>query len=209
MIGTGAISHMHARAYQNIGYQLTVCTDIYEPAGAQVRGAARRGVRPHAMKKCAATPTWTTWTCARSRISACSPCEICAEAGKHIQVQKPISTSLETARRMVETARRAGILLGVVSQHRFDDSSLFLSPGDRRRPPGQAAPVRLLREVVPFAGILCAAHQGELADRRRRRADQPGDSPDRHSALAGRPGERGVRPAGSWARCTRSNPRTW
>ena len=28
---------------------------------------------------------------------------------------------------MVETARKAGILLGVVSQHRFDDSSLFLS----------------------------------------------------------------------------------
>ena len=28
MIGTGAISHMHARAYKNIGFQLTVCTDI-------------------------------------------------------------------------------------------------------------------------------------------------------------------------------------
>jgi predicted dehydrogenase len=28
---------------------------------------------------------------------------------------------------MVETARQAGILLGVVSQHRFDDSSLFLA----------------------------------------------------------------------------------
>jgi predicted dehydrogenase len=28
---------------------------------------------------------------------------------------------------MVDTARKAGILLGVVSQHRFDDSSLFLN----------------------------------------------------------------------------------
>jgi len=28
---------------------------------------------------------------------------------------------------MIETARRGGILLGVVSQHRFDDASLFLS----------------------------------------------------------------------------------
>src|SRR5205814_3690678 len=33
MIGTGAISHKHAQAYRNIGYQLTVCTDIYEEAG--------------------------------------------------------------------------------------------------------------------------------------------------------------------------------
>jgi UDP-N-acetyl-2-amino-2-deoxyglucuronate dehydrogenase len=33
---------------------------------------------------------------------------------------------LETAARMVEVAREAGIQLGVVSQHRFDDSTLFL-----------------------------------------------------------------------------------
>jgi predicted dehydrogenase len=55
------------------------------------------------------------------------PVEVCALAGKHVQVQKPISTNLETARRMIETARAAGILLGVVSQHRFDDASLFVS----------------------------------------------------------------------------------
>ena len=28
---------------------------------------------------------------------------------------------------MMETARKAGIVLGVVSQHRFDDSSQFLA----------------------------------------------------------------------------------
>jgi len=54
------------------------------------------------------------------------PLRICAEAGKHIQVQKPIATRLETARQMVEVARAGGILLGVVSQHRFDDSTIFL-----------------------------------------------------------------------------------
>jgi predicted dehydrogenase len=34
---------------------------------------------------------------------------------------------MATARRMIETARQAGILLGVVSQHRFDEASLFLA----------------------------------------------------------------------------------
>jgi len=41
-------------------------------------------------------------------------------------VQKPMSTDLATAQKMMEIARKGGILLGVVSQHRFDDSSLFL-----------------------------------------------------------------------------------
>jgi predicted dehydrogenase len=55
------------------------------------------------------------------------PIQICAQTGKHVQVQKPMSISLDTARRMIETARAGNILLGVVSQHRFDDASLFLA----------------------------------------------------------------------------------
>ena len=33
IIGTGAISNMHARALKNIGYELTVCTDVFPEAG--------------------------------------------------------------------------------------------------------------------------------------------------------------------------------
>ncbi len=126
MIGTGAISHKHAQAYKNIGFELTVCTDIYEAAGR--RFAEQWG--------CEFVPTYEA-VCRHPKVDyvdVCTfpdfrmqPIEICAETKKHVQVQKPISTTLETARRMVETARRAGILLGVVSQHRFDDSSLFLA----------------------------------------------------------------------------------
>ncbi len=126
MIGTGAISRMHARVYRNIGYELTVCTDIHEDAGrrfAEENGAEfARGYEE---------------VCRHPRVDyvdVCTfpdfrlePVEACALAGKHVQVQKPIATNLETARRMIETARGAGILLGVVSQHRFDDASLFVS----------------------------------------------------------------------------------
>jgi predicted dehydrogenase len=56
---------------------------------------------------------------------------MCAQSGKHIQVQKPISTTLETARQMVDTARKAGIVLGMVSQHRFDDSTIFVKQAIR------------------------------------------------------------------------------
>jgi len=126
MIGTGAISHKHAQAYRNIGYRITVCTDIVESSGRKF--ADQYG--------CEFVPTYEE-VCRHpdvDYVDVCTfpdfrmqPLEICASAKKHIQVQKPISTSLATARRMVETAQKAGIVLGVVSQHRFDDACLFLS----------------------------------------------------------------------------------
>lgn len=130
LIGTGAISYKHAQAYNNIGYKVTVCTDVNEEAGRKF--AARYG----------ATFVKTYEEVCRhpevDYVDLCTfpdfrlqPLEICARAGKHIQVQKPISTSLETARKMIETAEKAGIVLGVVSQHRFDDSSIFVSKAIR------------------------------------------------------------------------------
>ena len=125
MIGTGAISRMHAQAYKNIGFELTVCTDINQDYGRKF--AEQWGAR--------FVPTYEE-VCRHPKVDyvdVCTfpdfrlqPIEICAQTGKHVQVQKPISTSLDTARQMLETARRGGILLGVVSQHRFDDASLFL-----------------------------------------------------------------------------------
>jgi predicted dehydrogenase len=125
MIGTGAISHKHAQAYRNIGFELTVCTDIYEPAG-----------RKFAEQYGAEFVATYEEVCRHPKVDyvdVCTfpdfrlqPIEICAQTKKHVQVQKPISTNLAAARQMIDTARSAGIVLGVVSQHRFDDSSMFL-----------------------------------------------------------------------------------
>jgi predicted dehydrogenase len=126
IIGTGAISHKHAQVYKNIGFELTVCTDIFEASGRKF--ADQYG--------CEFVPTYEA-LCRHPKVDyvdVCTfpdfrlePIEICAQTGKHVQVQKPIATNLETAHKMIETARRGNILLGVVSQHRFDDASLFLS----------------------------------------------------------------------------------
>ena len=126
MIGTGAISHMHARAYKNIGFQLTVCTDINEEAGRKF--AAQHGAQfvSSYVDLCRHPDVDYVDVCTFPDFRL-QPIEICAERGKHIQVQKPISTSLETARKMIDTARKGGVVLGVVSQHRFDDASRFLS----------------------------------------------------------------------------------
>ena len=133
IIGTGAISQMHARAYKNIGYEITVCTDIFPESGKKF--ADQHG--------CEFVASYEE-LCRHPKVDyvdVCTfpdfrlqPIEICAESKKHVQVQKPISTNMETARKMVDTANKAGILLGVVSQHRFDDSCRFLKKaiGDGR-----------------------------------------------------------------------------
>jgi UDP-N-acetyl-2-amino-2-deoxyglucuronate dehydrogenase len=125
MIGTGAISHKHAQVYQNIGYELTVCTDINEEAGKRFASQYNVEFVDSYEDVCRHPKVDYVDVCTFPDFRM-QPLEICAQAGKHIQVQKPISTTLETARAMVETARKAGIQLGVVSQHRFDESSQFL-----------------------------------------------------------------------------------
>ena len=125
VIGTGAISHKHAQAYRNIGYQVTVCADVHEPAGRAFADAYGAKFVPTFEDVCRHPEVDYVDLCTFPDFRL-QPLEICAQNGKHIQVQKPIATNLETARRMIQTARAAGITLGVVSQHRFDDSTIFV-----------------------------------------------------------------------------------
>jgi len=125
IIGTGAISNLHAKVYRNIGYEVVCCNDIFEEAGKRFAD----------QNNCEFVKTYQE-VCSHPKVDyvdVCTfpnfrlePVEACAAAKKHIQVQKPISTNLETARKMIDTAKTAGIILGVVSQHRFDDSTIFL-----------------------------------------------------------------------------------
>jgi predicted dehydrogenase len=125
IIGTGAIAWKHAQAYRNIGYQITVCTDR----------TAEKG-RKFAAETGAEYVTSPEELCAHPLVDFADVCtfpayrlaavELCARHGKHVLVQKPMAVDLDTAAKMIETAKAAGIQLGVVSQHRWDDSVLFL-----------------------------------------------------------------------------------
>jgi UDP-N-acetyl-2-amino-2-deoxyglucuronate dehydrogenase len=133
LIGTGAISHKHAQAYANIGFKIAAACDA--APGRAKEFCAIYGGEP--------VETWQD-VCKHPKVDfvdVCTfpdfrlePIELCVVTKKHVQVQKPIATNLETAKAMVETARNGGILLSVVSQHRFDDSSQFLKKaiGDGR-----------------------------------------------------------------------------
>jgi UDP-N-acetyl-2-amino-2-deoxyglucuronate dehydrogenase len=125
VIGTGAISWKHAQAYKNIGFEVTVCTDISEANGRKFADETGAEFVRTYEEVCRHPKVDYVDVCTFPDFRL-QPIEICAETKKHIQVQKPISTSLENARQMIEVARKAGIVLGVVSQHRFDDAVIFL-----------------------------------------------------------------------------------
>jgi UDP-N-acetyl-2-amino-2-deoxyglucuronate dehydrogenase len=125
IVGTGAISHKHAQAYNNIGFRVAACTDI-NPASAQ-SFAEKYG--------CVAVATVED-ICRRDDVDfvdVCTfpdfrlqPVRLAAQYGKHVQVQKPMAVNVAVATEMINVARTAKITLGVASQHRFDDSSMFL-----------------------------------------------------------------------------------
>ncbi len=124
-IGTGAISWKQAEAYKNIGYEITACTDINAASGQKFADATGAEFVDSYEKLCSHPRVDYVDVCTLPNFRL-APVEACAKAKKHVLVQKPIATDLKTAQEMIELARKAGIQLGVVSQHRFDDSTLFL-----------------------------------------------------------------------------------
>ncbi len=125
IIGTGAIARKHAQAYSNIGYRVVACTNV----------TAERG-KKFAEQTGAEFVSTAEELCSRPDVDFVDVCtlpgyrlravELCALNRKHVLVQKPMAVDLETAARMIVTARDARIQLGVISQHRFDDAVLFL-----------------------------------------------------------------------------------
>lgn len=70
----------------------------------------------------------------------------CAEAGKHVLLEKPLEISTARARSLVSTCRDAGVTLGIVLQHRFRPNSIRLKEifASGRLGPVVGATVRVL-----------------------------------------------------------------
>lgn len=125
IIGTGAIARKNAQAYENIGFSITACTNTTESRGRQFAADTGAEFVPTVEALCSHTDVDIVDLCTFPdfRLQAV---ELCAKYNKHILVQKPMAIDLATARAMLDIAQRARIQLGVVSQHRFDDSIQFL-----------------------------------------------------------------------------------
>jgi UDP-N-acetyl-2-amino-2-deoxyglucuronate dehydrogenase len=125
IVGTGAVAWKHAEAYKNIGYQVRVCTNTTAERGRRFADATGAEFVETVEELCRHPEVDIVDVCTfpAYRLPAV---ELSARHGKHVLVQKPMAIDLETAERMIVVAKDAGIQLGVVSQHRFDNSVLFL-----------------------------------------------------------------------------------
>lgn len=125
LVGTGAIAHKHADSYKEIGYELVAVSNRSREKGEAF--ASKYGAE--------FVPDYTD-LCRRADIDFVDLCTFpdsrldlvkhAVANGKHVLNQKPIALTLEDARAMIDLTNHANLRLGTVSQHRFDDSTLFL-----------------------------------------------------------------------------------
>jgi predicted dehydrogenase len=125
ILGTGAIANKHAQAYKNIGFELAACSNKTTSRGEDF---AKRWSAQFisGTKELCQLPGLDFVDVCTFPDSHLEPVKFCAEIKRAVQVQKPVATNLQTAQQILDTASEAGISLSVVSQHRFDDATIFL-----------------------------------------------------------------------------------
>lgn len=125
ILGTGAIANKHAQAYRNIGFEIAACFNRSEERGRAFAETWGATFLADYAELCRFPDLDFIDVCAFPNFHL-APVEVCASLKRSVQLQKPIATDLLSARNIIDLSREAGISLSVVSQHRFDDSTLFL-----------------------------------------------------------------------------------
>ena len=125
LVGTGAISHKHGDSYREIGYDLVACSNRGREKGEEF--AAKYGCEfVSDVRELCARPDFDYVDVCTFPDSHVQICRWAAESGKHVLLQKPMALTVEDCRAMIALCREAGVGLGVVSQHRFDECAIFL-----------------------------------------------------------------------------------
>ena len=125
LVGTGAISHKHAESYAELGYQLVACMDLFPDKGNQFADQYGCDFAADLETLCKREDIDYIDVCTFPD-SHLEMCKVAVANGKHVLLQKPMALDLDVCREMIDLCAAADLRLGVVSQHRFDDCSIFL-----------------------------------------------------------------------------------
>jgi UDP-N-acetyl-2-amino-2-deoxyglucuronate dehydrogenase len=119
-VGAGVIGELHAEAIGIVpGARLVAVTDVVPESAKELADSYGCAAEPD-LEALLARPDIDV-------VSVCVPSGMHAEvgtkaarAGKHLVIEKPIDVTLEAADRLIAAARDAGVVMTVISQHRFD-----------------------------------------------------------------------------------------
>jgi predicted dehydrogenase len=120
IIGLGMASAPHAQSLADLADRVEVAA-VYSPTEARRRASSQRWGLP-AVESAEAIfddPRIDAVLILTPPSSHLDLVERAARAGKHVLLEKPLEITTARAVRLVETAERAGVALGVVLQHRF------------------------------------------------------------------------------------------
>lgn len=77
----------------------------------------------------------------------------CAAAGKHVLCEKPMSTTVESCRRMIAACRKAGVKLMIAENHRFLPAHTFIRDIVQQGLIGEVLTIRAYEGVNEIAGL--------------------------------------------------------
>lgn len=120
VVGVGTFGENHARAYAEYARsELVWVCDLNEERGREV--ASRYGARYiQDYEEVARDPSVQAVSVATPDFAHTEPALRMIEAGKHVLVEKPLATSVEEARKVVEAAKTAGVVLMVDFHNRWN-----------------------------------------------------------------------------------------
>ena len=125
LIGTGAIAHKHGDSYEELGYDLVAVSNRNEAKGREFAEKYSAEFAADFHDLCARPDVDYVDVCAfpDSRLAMT---KAAVANGKHVLLQKPIALTLEESQEMIDITEASNLRLGVMSQHRFDDATIFL-----------------------------------------------------------------------------------
>jgi len=124
IIGTGMISHFHARAIAEVrGAKLVACYDR-APEAAK-RFAKEVGCEAYSdLDEMLASPEVDIVSVATPSGAHMEPAVAAARAGKHVIIEKPLEITLKRCDRIIRECEKAGVKLSSIFPSRFHDSSI-------------------------------------------------------------------------------------
>ncbi len=126
IIGAGVIAAMHAQAITRLSAaRLVAVTDVRPAAAAQLSRDYGCAVEPDAAALLGRPDIDVVSVCVPSGRHAELGARAAA-AGKHLVIEKPLEVSLAAADALIAAADAAGVLVTVISQHRFDPGLIEL-----------------------------------------------------------------------------------